>query len=113
MDVETAQLWFCGKEMLRGKKLGDYLGRNEKTKVTVKLHKRGTGKPGREPLMSEDERKRMMMHAYNRQEQLKVSHFSVSRLGSLIQSIPGFSAFDKSNGCFCSSTIDYSPCRQV
>ncbi|XP_015523157.1 cilia- and flagella-associated protein 298 isoform X3 [Neodiprion pinetum] len=71
MDVNMAQLWFSGKEMLRGKKVKDYLGRNEKTKVIVKLHKRGSGKPGREPIMSEDERKMLMLHAYKRQEQFK------------------------------------------
>ena len=73
MDIQTTQLWFSGKELIRGKKLRDFLGSNEKTKIVVKLHKRGSGKPGREPLMSEDERKELMMHAFRRQEQLKVS----------------------------------------
>ncbi|XP_015189038.1 PREDICTED: UPF0769 protein C21orf59 homolog [Polistes dominula] len=72
MDINLAQLWFSGKEMIQGKKLKDFLGSNEKTKVIVKLQKRGTGMPGREPLMSEDERKLLMMHAYKRQEQMKV-----------------------------------------
>ncbi|XP_014609388.1 PREDICTED: UPF0769 protein C21orf59 homolog isoform X3 [Polistes canadensis] len=71
MDINLAQLWFSGKEMIQGKKLKDFLGSNEKTKVIVKLQKRGTGMPGREPLMSEDERKLLMMHAYKRQEQMK------------------------------------------
>ncbi|XP_043491679.1 cilia- and flagella-associated protein 298-like isoform X2 [Polistes fuscatus] len=71
MDINFAQLWFSGKEMIQGKKLKDFLGSNEKTKVIVKLQKRGTGMPGREPLMSEDERKLLMMHAYKRQEQMK------------------------------------------
>ncbi|KOC61173.1 Uncharacterized protein C21orf59 like protein [Habropoda laboriosa] len=73
IDVQLAQIWFSGKEMLPGKKLKDYLGINEKTKIIVKLQKRGVGKPAREPLMTEDERKLLMLHAYNRQEQLKVS----------------------------------------
>lgn len=59
--------------MIIGKKLKDYLGMNEKTKIIVKLQKRGAGKPAREPLMSEEERKQLMLHAYRRQEQLKVS----------------------------------------
>ncbi|XP_017794577.1 PREDICTED: UPF0769 protein C21orf59 homolog [Habropoda laboriosa] len=71
IDVQLAQIWFSGKEMLPGKKLKDYLGINEKTKIIVKLQKRGVGKPAREPLMTEDERKLLMLHAYNRQEQLK------------------------------------------
>lgn len=73
IDEQLAQLWFSGKEMLRGKKIKDFLGSNEKTKIIVKLHKRGSGKPGREPVMSEEDKKLLMLHAYKRQEQLKVS----------------------------------------
>ncbi|XP_011707852.1 PREDICTED: UPF0769 protein C21orf59 homolog isoform X1 [Wasmannia auropunctata] len=72
IDGQLAQLWFSGKELLPGKKMKDFVGNNEKTKVIVKLQKRGSGKPAREPLMSEDERKQLMLHAYRRQEQLKV-----------------------------------------
>lgn len=50
---------------------------NEKTKIIIKLQKRGGGRPAREPLMSEEERKQLMLHAYKRQEQLKVSEASV------------------------------------
>ena len=75
IDMQLAQLWFSGKELLPGKKMKDFVGNNEKTKVIVKLQKRGSGKPAREPLMSEDERKQLMLHAYRRQEQLKVSVF--------------------------------------
>ncbi|XP_011065112.1 PREDICTED: UPF0769 protein C21orf59 homolog [Acromyrmex echinatior] len=71
IDMQLAQLWFSGKELLPGKKMKDFVGNNEKTKVIVKLQKRGSGKPAREPLMSEDERKQLMLHAYRRQEQLK------------------------------------------
>ncbi|XP_012280476.1 UPF0769 protein C21orf59 homolog [Orussus abietinus] len=71
MDIQLAQLWFCGKEMLRGCKLRDFLGRNEKTKVIVKLQKRGAGKPAREPVLSEEDRKQLMLHAFKRQEELK------------------------------------------
>ena len=72
IDVTQAQMWFSGKEMCRGKTLAYYLGRNEKTKVVVKLQKQGQGPPGREPVISEEERKQMMLHAYRRQEELKV-----------------------------------------
>ncbi|XP_015430082.1 PREDICTED: UPF0769 protein C21orf59 homolog [Dufourea novaeangliae] len=71
IDVQLAQLWFSGKELLPGKKMKDYVGPNEKTRIIVKLQKRGGGRPGREPLMSEEERKQLMLHAYRRQEQLK------------------------------------------
>ncbi|XP_066152582.1 cilia- and flagella-associated protein 298 isoform X1 [Euwallacea fornicatus] len=72
IDPATAQLWFCGKEMYRNeKKLGDYVGKIETCKVIVKLSKKGEGPPGREPVMSEEDRKQLMMHAYRRQEELK------------------------------------------
>ncbi|XP_034938603.1 cilia- and flagella-associated protein 298-like isoform X2 [Chelonus insularis] len=71
IDLQMSQLWFSGKEMLRGKKLKDYVGPNEKTKIVVKLQKRGSGRPAREPLMSEEARKQLMLYAYRRQEELK------------------------------------------
>jgi hypothetical protein len=32
-------LWWAGKELLRAKKLEDYIGKNEKTKIVAKLQK--------------------------------------------------------------------------
>lgn len=74
IELSMAQLWFCGKEMQRGKKLSDYVGKNEKSKVVLKLQKQGHGAPGREPVITEEQRKQMMLHAYRRQEELKVNH---------------------------------------
>ena len=39
LDEETAELWWASKVMLREKKLCDYVGRNEKTKIVAKLQK--------------------------------------------------------------------------
>ena len=39
IQLEEAALWWAGKEMLRGKKLQDYVGRNEKTKIICKIQK--------------------------------------------------------------------------
>ena len=75
-----ASLWFSGKEMLRSKKLCDYLGRNDKTRAVVKLQKIGQGAPGREPVMSEAEQKEWMLHAYRKQEEMKVGEQSSSSL---------------------------------
>lgn len=36
---DECQLWWAGKEMQRGKKLQDYIGKNEKTKLVVKIQK--------------------------------------------------------------------------
>jgi len=71
IEPAKAQLWFAGKQMLSDRKLSEFVGKNEKCKVIVKLQKSGEGAPGREPVFSEAERKQMMMHAYRRQEELK------------------------------------------
>jgi cilia- and flagella-associated protein 298 len=71
IEPVKAQLWFAGKQMLSDKRLGDFVGNNEKCKVIVKLQKSGEGAPGREPVFSEAERKQMMLHAYRRQEEFK------------------------------------------
>ncbi|XP_026479663.1 cilia- and flagella-associated protein 298 [Ctenocephalides felis] len=73
LDPATAQLWFSGKEMVRGfgKLISEYAGRNDKCKLVVKLQKKGEGPPGREPVMTETERKNLMVYAYRKQEEAK------------------------------------------
>lgn len=71
IEEPAAQLWWAGKELMRKQKLGDYVGKNEKTKITVKIQKRGQGAPAREPVVSEEEQKNMMMYYHRRQEDLK------------------------------------------
>ncbi|XP_011309896.1 UPF0769 protein C21orf59 homolog [Fopius arisanus] len=78
IDIQLAELWFSGKQMLPGKKIKDFLGPNEKTKIIVKLQKRGSGPPGREPLMSEDDQKQLMLRAYRREQELKVRGIPVA-----------------------------------
>lgn len=79
LDPAQAQLWFAGRQLLPDKTLVDYLGRNEKCKVIVKLAKAAEGQPSREPVVSEEDRKQMMLQAYRRQEELKVS-FQTNKL---------------------------------
>jgi len=64
-------LWWAGKELQRGKKLSDFVGKNEKTKITAKLQKKGVGAPSREPVFNEEEKKKLMANAYKRQEEIK------------------------------------------
>lgn len=71
LDPDTATLWMAGKEFQRGQTVGDRCGRNEKTKVIVKLTKPNSGPPGREAAVSEDERKAMMAHYFKKQEEMK------------------------------------------
>lgn len=70
-DESNTSLWWAGKEMAHDKLLKDYIGRNEKTKIVVKLQKKGLGAPQRESAISEDEQKKMMAYYYKRQEELK------------------------------------------
>ncbi|XP_031095939.1 cilia- and flagella-associated protein 298-A-like [Ipomoea triloba] len=37
IQERTIQLWWAGKELEKGKKLCDYIGKNEKTKVVIRL----------------------------------------------------------------------------
>lgn len=69
--IEDGSLWWAGKELIPSKKLQDFIGKNEKTKIVVKLQKRGQGAPAREKVVSEDEQKQMMAYYYKKQEDMK------------------------------------------
>lgn len=71
IPLGTGALWWAGKELQRGKKLSDFFGRNEKTKITAKLQRKGLGAPSREPVFNEEEKKKLMANAYKRQEEIK------------------------------------------
>lgn len=40
--MDECQLWWAGRELQRGKKLQEFVGKNEKTKLVVKISKVGT-----------------------------------------------------------------------
>jgi len=71
LDPAKTTLWFATKELTREKQLKDFLGKNEKTKVVVKLSTAGSGPPVREPMFNEEERKAMMMAEHRRREEVK------------------------------------------
>merc|ERR1711918_223921 len=71
IDAENATLWWAGKEFFRDQKVGDRLGKNEKTKIVAKLQRKGSGPPAREPAVSEAERSAMMAHYFKKQEEMK------------------------------------------
>lgn len=71
LDPDSAELWWAGKEFLRDQTVGDRVGKNEKTKVTARLQKRGGGAPVREAAISEEERRAMMAFYYKKQEDAK------------------------------------------
>jgi len=71
IDEPLAELWWAGKHLQREKILSDYIGKNEKTKIVVKIQKRGAGAPQREPVISEAQQKEMMIYYHRKQEEAK------------------------------------------
>lgn len=68
---ENSSLWWAGKELVRGKLLSDFIGKNEKTKILAKLTKPGSGAPARENPMNEQAQKEMMAFYFRKQEEHK------------------------------------------
>jgi len=56
--------------MIRGKILANYLGKNEKTTVIVKLTA-GSSAPPREPIIDKETHKQMLAYYYKKQEDAK------------------------------------------
>jgi hypothetical protein len=69
LDIAKTSLWAFSKEMQSDKLLSDYVGKNDKSKVIVKLQKRGAGAPSREPVVSEDEQKAMIAFYHKKQSE--------------------------------------------
>ena len=79
LDPKTSTLWWAGKELKKDKKLSDYLGRNEKTKIIAKLQKAGQGAPVREAPLTEQEQKNLMAYYYKKQEEQKVYYYIIKK----------------------------------
>ena len=62
---------WSGKALSKDYNVKDYFGGNEKSKVVVKLSKVGSGVPSREPRLSEQDRKQLMLLEHRRREELK------------------------------------------
>jgi len=71
LDPSEATLWFASKELCGKDPLSKSLGRNEKSKVVVKLSTPSLGRPAAESSLDEDARKRLMADNYRRMEELK------------------------------------------
>ncbi|KAJ3244622.1 hypothetical protein HDU78_010728 [Chytriomyces hyalinus] len=68
---EDASLWWANKEITLGKLLSDFVGKNDKTKVIIKLQKKSQGAPVRESPLDEQAQKQMMAFYYKKQEEHK------------------------------------------
>jgi hypothetical protein len=71
LDWAQTNLWWAGKELTTDKTLGDYVGRNEKTKIVTKLAPKSSGAPVREPRVDDQTHKAMLAHYYKKQEEQK------------------------------------------
>mmetsp|Transcript_43177 Transcript_43177/g.111948 ORF Transcript_43177/g.111948 Transcript_43177/m.111948 type:complete len:92 (+) Transcript_43177:916-1191(+) len=77
LDIESTTMWWAGKEILREQKMGDRVGKNEKTKIVVKLQKKGQGAPSREPLIDQKTQEEMMSYYHKKQEEMKVTELKM------------------------------------
>ncbi|KAF8067412.1 CFAP298 [Scenedesmus sp. PABB004] len=75
LDPDTAVLWFAGKQLAPDRPLSEYVGRNERTRATVKLQKKGAGPPAREPALAQDEDDSYTQSSWASSKALK-AHFS-------------------------------------
>jgi len=60
---KDAKLWLFSKEVVRGKKIMEYVGKNNKTKVVGKMQKANAGAPVREPMVDPLTQQKMMEFA--------------------------------------------------
>lgn len=73
LETKETSLWFAGKDItLEAKKpLCDYVGKNEKTKIVMKVQDKTCGAPAREARIDEDSHKAMLSYYYKKQEEQK------------------------------------------
>lgn len=71
LNPENSTLWIVSKELQKGKLFSDYFGKNEKQKFVVKIQKKGSGAPVREPLIDPETHKKMLAFYYKKEEEQK------------------------------------------
>lgn len=67
----TVVMWWSGKPLDRAADLAKYTGKNDKTKLVVKLAKEGASAPPREPAIDAKTQNEMMAFWYRKQEEQK------------------------------------------
>ena len=71
LDEDKSVLWWAKKELQKGKTIADYVGKNEKTKIVVKIMPKGKGAPLSEPPIDQETHKKMLSYYYKKQEEVK------------------------------------------
>lgn len=67
----TVVLWWTGKPLARDQELAKYTGKNDKTKIVVKIGKEGGSAPPREPAVDAKTQSELMAHYFRKQENEK------------------------------------------
>eukprot|EP00300_Choanocystis_sp_HF-7_P031118 c4021_g1_i1.p1 GENE.c4021_g1_i1~~c4021_g1_i1.p1 ORF type:complete len:313 (-),score=65.45 c4021_g1_i1:757-1608(-) len=70
-DPMSAAIWWGSKKLARDKALVDYIGRNEKQKLIVKIQRADQGQPVSESAISPEEQKNLMAYYYKKQQEDK------------------------------------------
>lgn len=71
LSARDSSLWWAKKELTRGKPLSSFIGQNEKTKLVVKIAKRGQGPPLSEPPIDKETHVKMLSFYHRKQEEQK------------------------------------------
>ena len=69
--ASLSSMWWAKKELLGSRSLSEYVGKNEKCKVIVKLTVKGKGAPMAEAPIDAETQKRMMAFYHKKQEEMK------------------------------------------
>ena len=66
LEAGNTSLWVVSKELQEPKLFSDYFGKNEKSKFIVKLQKKGSGAPQREPVVDQNTHKAMLSYYHQK-----------------------------------------------
>ncbi|RNF12874.1 hypothetical protein TraAM80_00031 [Trypanosoma rangeli] len=67
----VATMWWSGKQLDRAADLAKYVGKNDKTKITVKLTAKDAPAPPREPVVDAKTQSELMAYYFRKQEEAK------------------------------------------
>ncbi|VWU48973.1 conserved protein, unknown function [Hepatocystis sp. ex Piliocolobus tephrosceles] len=71
LKINETSIWWAGKELNENNYLHNIIGKNEKTKIIVKLHPTKLGPPEREAKIDEETYKAMLSYYYKKQNEEK------------------------------------------